>query len=723
MKQLIQSLKNGETLLEEVPAPLAGPGEVLIRTSCSLVSKGTEKMLVDFGKAGWISKARQQPDKVKQVLDKIAAEGLLPTLENVFRKLDQPIPLGYCNVGQVIAVGSGITDLRPGDRVVSNGSHAEIVAVPRNLVARIPDSVSDEQAVFTVIGAIGLQGIRLCEPSFGETIVVMGLGLIGLITAQLLRAQGCRVIGIDIDSQKTALAASWGIHTLTATDSSTVPKEVMTLTNGIGADGVIITASAQGNELITQAATMSRKRGRIILVGVVGLHLNRADFYHKELRFQVSCSYGPGRYDEAFEQKGLDYPIAYVRWTEQRNFEAILQAIADGGLKVDDLISERVPFQEYHRIYQHLDTSSTIASILVYDDKADLSLSNSEVSFTRSAHSSITSRSFTPTSGHIGIIGAGNFTKMTVMPILKRLRAPIKTIISAGGLNAAQVARTYGIPFTNTDAETVWNDPDISATILTTRHNRHAEEVIRSLETGKHVFVEKPLAISRPTLEAVAQAYFSAQTHQDHAPSLTVGFNRRWSPHSLLVKSHLKDQAVNIIASMNAGFIPAGHWVHDLEVGGGRILGEACHMIDLCSFLANAPVDEVMMSALGNHPESTTDNAVIVLKMSNGSQATIHYFSNGSRAYPKERVEVHQLERSFVIDNFRHTQAYGVRSFRTLKTKIDKGHQAQFKTWIERLQHGGEELIPFNSLYNTSEAALAALESLHTKQWVSLKPS
>ncbi|MGC9355896.1 MAG: zinc-dependent alcohol dehydrogenase, partial [Mariniphaga sp.] len=371
MKQIIQDLKKGNTILEEVPAPQVKPGTVLIRTTRSLVSLGTERMLVEFGKAGFIEKARQQPDKVKQVLDKMKAEGIMPTLEAVFNKLNQPLPLGYCNVGVVEAVGKGVHSFSVGDRVASNGNHAEFVCVPENLCAKIPDNVSDEEAAFTVIGSIGLEGIRLCNPTFGETIVVIGLGLIGLVTAELLRANGCRVIGYDFDQQKVEMAQSKGITVFNPAQGTDPVKFVQNATGGVGADGVIITASNKRDEIIHQAAEMSRQRGRVILVGVIGLNIRRDDFYKKELTFQVSCSYGPGRYDENYEQKGQDYPIGYVRWTEKRNFEAILQAIASGQLNVKPLITEQVPLEEYNQIYGDMRKTGSIASILVYPEKSE----------------------------------------------------------------------------------------------------------------------------------------------------------------------------------------------------------------------------------------------------------------------------------------------------------------------------------------------------------------
>src|SRR6185312_1846210 len=369
MKQIIQDIKNGGTILEDVPAPIVANGQILIQTTRSLVSLGTEKMLVEFGKANLIQKARMQPERVKMVVDKVKTDGLMPTLNAVFSKLGQPLPLGYCNVGKIVGVGKGITQFKVGDRVASNGPHAEYVSVPQNLAAHIPDNVSDDEAAFTVIGSIGLQGMRLANPTFGETVVVIGLGLIGLLTAQLLKANGCRVVGFDFDNRKIALAKDAGVMAFNPSDGTDTVKTVLSLTNDVGADAVIITASNKGNEIIQQAAQMSRKRGRIVLVGVIGLDINRSDFYEKELSFQVSCSYGPGRYDADYEQKGQDYPLPFVRWTEKRNFEAVLQAISDGQVKVEPLITERIPLPEYDKIYGNMAGSGSIASILLYEDK------------------------------------------------------------------------------------------------------------------------------------------------------------------------------------------------------------------------------------------------------------------------------------------------------------------------------------------------------------------
>ena len=715
MKQIIQDLKSGATLLEEVPAPLVKSGSVLIKTTRTLVSLGTERMLVEFGKANLIDKARQQPDKVKQTLDKLKTDGIMPTLEAVFNKLGQPLPLGYCNVGKVIAVGKGVTEFQVGDRVASNGNHAEYVCVPKNLVAKIPDNVTDEQAVFTVIGSIGLEGVRLMKPELGETIVVVGLGLIGLIVAQLLRANGCRVIGVEFDQSKLDLAAKWGVIPVNPAKGDDQVNVVESLTNGIGADGVIITASAHDDSIIHNACLMSRKRGRIILVGVIGLNMRRDDFYKKELSFQVSCSYGAGRYDEDYEQKGHDYPLPYVRWTEKRNFETILMSIANGGLDVDCLITEVVDLENYGEIYGDMRKKGSIASIMRYPNSA---LSVEGLESVESSKSSVV-RCFEgkPGSGKMGIIGAGNYTSSTVVPNLKKANAKVKYIASAGGLTAKTVAKKMGAEFATSDYHEILNDPEVTLAIITTRHNMHASMVKETLEAGKSVMVEKPLCLNDEELNQIIEAYQAAP----QGTTLMVGFNRRFAPLAVKMKQLVGSGPKNIVATMNAGFIPPEVWVHDLEIGGGRIIGEACHFIDLCSYLADSKVVSVCMNAMGENPQENTDNASILLRYENGTNAVINYFANGSKSYPKERVEVFAQEKVLVLDNWRKLTGYGVKGFSNKKTKLDKGQGNQFALLTERIEKGGESLIPFESIVNTTKASFACIQSLKERRWVEVK--
>ena len=705
MKQIIQDLKKGDTILEEVPVPKAKAGSVLIKTTRSLVSLGTERMLVDFGKANFLDKARQQPDKVKMVLDKVKTDGLKPTLDAVFNKLGQPLPLGYCNVGEVVAVGKGVTEFQIGDRVASNGNHAEYVCIPKNLVAKIPDNVSDEEAAFTVIGAIGLQGIRLLNPTFGETIVVVGLGLIGLVTAELLLANGCNVIGFDYDAKKVALAKEKGIVAINPGEGTDQVKFLENYTNGVGADGVIITASNKSNEIISQSAQMCRKRGRIILVGVIGLDISRADFYEKEISFQVSCSYGPGRYDDNYEQKGQDYPIGYVRWTEKRNFEAILNAISKKVLKVEPLITERISLNDYQSIYGNMNNPNSIASILIYDNNAE-----------QKSVVALDQRSFKAQRGVIGIVGAGNFTSSTILPNLKKIQSNIKYIASSGGLTGTIMAKKYAISNSTTDYAEILKDEEVDLVLITTRHNMHAPMVLEAIKAGKSVFVEKPLAIREAEMEEIIAAYKEAKVN------VSVGFNRRFAPLAIKMKKLLgsDDSPINVIATMNAGAIPADLWVHDMEIGGGRILGEACHYIDLCSYLTGSQVIAVCMNAMGTNPEENTDNASILLKYENGSNAVINYFSNGSKAYSKERVEVFSQERTLVMDNWRKLKAYGFKGFSKSNSKQDKGHFNQFQQLVDQQKSGGQPIIPFDSIINTTKASFAALHSLKSGGWVKL---
>ncbi len=704
MKQIIQNLKSGETILEDIPAPKAGKGQVLIQTTRTLVSLGTERMLVEFGKASLISKARQQPDKVKQVLDKVKSDGLLPTMEAVFKRLDQPLTLGYCNVGKVIAVGEGVSGFKIGDRVASNGHHAEFVTVPQNLVAAIPDNVSDEEATFTVIGSIGLQGIRLLDPTMGETVVVVGLGLIGLITAELLMANGCNVIGVDLDDAKLAIAKEKGIQVANPKSGIDPVKFVQSATNGVGADGVIITASAKTDELISQAARMCRKRGKVILVGVIGLNLRRSDFYDKEISFQVSCSYGPGRYDDDYEQKGIDYPIGYVRWTEKRNFETVLDSMAKGRLKLKPLITEVIQLEDYNKIYGEIGQRNSIASIIAYPENS------SPETIVK-----VNTKDFSASAGNIGIIGTGNFTKMVILPAMGKIGTNIKSIASARGVSSTIMAKKYGIGDSTTDYKKILSDPEVNTVMITTRHNMHAPMVIEAINAGKNVFVEKPLALNSTELNQVIEAY------ENNNVTLTIGFNRRFSPHIQKVKDLVSTSAPkNMIANMNAGTIPPDVWVHDMQVGGGRIIGEACHLIDLLSYISGSKIKSICMNAMGNNPEENTDNASILLKFENGDNGVVNYFSNGDKSYSKERIEVYSEGKVIVVDNFRLTTGYGTSGFSKLKTKLDKGHATQFKMLTERAKEGGKALIPFDELINVSRASIAAVESLKSNAWIQI---
>ncbi len=701
MKQIIQDLKNGQTILEEVPAPKIQSGHVLIRTHRTLVSLGTERMLVEFGKSSLLSKARQQPDKVKMVLDKIKSDGLIPTVEAVFKKLGEPLPLGYCNAGEVIGVGEGVDNFRIGDRVASNGQHAEFVNIPKNLVTHIPENVSYEEAAFTVIGSIGLQGIRLANPTLGETVVVIGLGLIGLITAELLLANGCDVIGFDFDEEKIRLAKEKGVKAFNS-GSVDVVKSVEGLTNQVGADSVIITASTKSNDVISQSAKMCRKRGKVILVGVIGLDISRADFFQKEIEFQVSCSYGPGRYDDEYETKGIDYPIGFVRWTENRNFQTILNAISKNQLDVKRLITQEIHLDQYLEIYGDMKGGNSIASILKYD--ADSVHTNSV--------NILPNKSFESKKDTIAIVGAGNFTKMTMMPILKDLGANLKYIVSSGGVSGTHLAKKYGIASSSTNYEEVLQDPDVDAVIITTRHDLHASMVIQALKANKHVFVEKPLVLTEEELEEVLQVYEASDK------SIMVGFNRRFAPFIQKTKTLIGSvsEPISVNINVNAGYIPQDVWVHDMKTGGGRIIGEGCHFIDLISYLTDSEVSSVCCNALGQNPMDNSDVVSILLKYKNGSIGTVNYWANGNKAYSKERFEVFFQGKNIIIDNFKKMEGFGI-SAKDSSMRLDKGHNNQFKSYLNFLRTGGTPLISMNELVNSTKASLAAVKSIQSGTW------
>lgn len=706
MKQIIQDLKNGDTILEEVPMPMVKTGHVLIQTTRSLVSLGTERMLVNFGKANFIEKARQQPDKVKMVIDKVKTDGIKPTLDAVFSKLSQPLPLGYCNVGKVIGIGKSVYEFNIGDRVVSNGNHAEVVNIPKNLVAKIPHNVTDEEAAFTVIGSIGLQGIRLLAPTFGETIVVVGLGLIGLVTAELLKANGCNVIGFDFDQQKVSIAKQKGIHAFNLAQGDDPVKIAQIFTHDIGADGVIITASNKNDEIISQAAKMCRKRGRIILIGVIGLNISRADFYEKEITFQVSCSYGPGRYDQNYENNGIDYPIGFVRWTEKRNFEAILNALSNKTIDVNPLITKRIPLVDFSQIYDNMNNNESIACILEYKDELD----EKKLVILRD-------RNFTNQNGVIGIIGAGNFVSSTMLPILRKLNANVKCIASSGGLSSTTLGKKFGISNSITDYNEILFDNEIDLVIISTKHNSHSHFVLEVMKSNKNIFVEKPLTIKEEELDRIIEEYNNRDVN------LIVGFNRRFAPLAKKMKSVLgnSNTPINIIATMNAGNIPKDSWVHDMEIGGGRIIGEACHFIDLCTYLSGCKVVEVCMNSLGINAQENTDNASILLKYENGSNAVINYFSNGSKSYSKERIEVYSQDRTLIMDNWRRLTGYGFKSFSNASTGQDKGHFNQFAELLDQQKSGGKPIIPFEDIINTTRASFAAIKSFKTKSWITVE--
>jgi predicted dehydrogenase len=719
VKQILQSLKSGTTEVAEVPCPKLQKGQVLIRTTRTLVSAGTERMLVEFGKAGWIEKARQQPDKVLMVLDKIRTDGLLPTLEAVFNKLDQPLPMGYCNVGAVVEVGNGVTGFSVGDRVASNGKHAEVVCVPVNLCAKVPDGVSDDEAAFTVIGAIGLQGIRLVQPTLGEAVVVTGLGLIGLVTVQLLRAHGCRVLGIDFDAEKLALARQFGADVANLSAGEDPVAAAFAFSRGRGVDAVIITASTKSSEPVHQAALMSRKRGRIVLVGVTGLELSRADFFEKELSFQVSCSYGPGRYDSNYEEKGVDYPVGYVRWTEQRNFEAVLDMMADGRLDVKPLISHRFAINEAEQAYALVGGAGPSLGILLQyptaAQKPEAELRRATVEL--SPHPRTFSRGERgERQAAVACVGSGNYATAVLIPAFKEAGARLKTVASIGGVSGVHAGRKFGFEQTTTDTDSVFSDAQINTVVITTRHDSHARLVCQGLEAGKHVFVEKPLALTLAELAAIERTH-AAALEAGHSPLLMVGFNRRFAPQVQKIKALLAGvkEPKAFVMTVNAGAIPPEHWTQDSAVGGGRIVGEACHFIDLLHFLTDSPISGFQAVSIGRAPGVAVaeDKASITLRFGDGSIGTIHYLANGHKSFPKERLEVFAGGRILQLDNYRKLTGFGWPEFSKMNLwRQNKGQQACAAAFVQAVEQGGAAPIPFEVLLEVSRVSIEVAEVL-----------
>ena len=701
MLQILQNLSNGETSLVDVPSPKSMKGHINIQTTKSLVSVGTERMLVDFGKAGWIDKARSQPDKVKMVLEKVKTDGLSATYDAVKSKLDQPLPLGYCNVGKVLD-GSD-TGFEKGARVVSNGHHAEVVRVPRNLMASIPDEVDDETAAFTVLGAIAMQGIRLVNPTVGETIVVTGLGLIGLLTVQILKANGCRVLGVDFDTAKCELARQFGAEVVDLSKEQDPIVMAEAFSRGRGVDAVIITASSKSNDIVHQAATMCRKRGRIVLVGVVGLELSRADFYEKELTFQVSCSYGPGRYDEDYEDKGKDYPLGFVRWTEQRNFEAVLDLMASGSIDVKPLISHRFKINDAVAAYEKLDDRASLGILLDYQGTTAESLAENTVELSENNTNKAQK-------GNVAFIGGGNYASRVLMPAFKRAGANLTALVTSGGMSAVHHGKKNGFLKASTDIEQALDDT-VDSVVIATQHNLHASQTVKALETGKHVFVEKPLALTHEEIDKI-------QASQKESKSMVmVGYNRRFSPHIQKIKSLLdaKPSPKTFIMTMNAGEIPKEHWTQDAEIGGGRIIGEACHYIDLMRFLAGSKIKSFNAVKMGKNDfvEVTEDKALISLTFEDGSMGSIHYFANGGKSFPKERIEVFCDNAVLQLDNFRKLRGFGWKGFNKMNLwSQDKGQENCVDAFMESVREGRENPIPQDEIFEVARVSVEIAEIL-----------
>lgn len=709
MKQVIQNIRNGKLKVAQVPDPIAKSGHVLIANACSVISAGTEKMLVDLAKKSLLGKARERPDQVRRVLEKWRNEGFFNTLAQVREKLDEPMTMGYSSAGVVLACGAGVQEFKPGDRVASNGPHAGVVCVPRRLCAHIPQNVSFEHAAFTVLGAIALQGVRLAKLELGDSAFVIGLGLIGQLTVALLKAQGCKVFGTDLDSSKCELALRMGANY--ARPEMKV-EGIMGLTRGLGADAVLITASTKSNEPVEFAGETVRKKGRVVAVGAVGLNLPRRPYYFKEAEFVVSCSYGPGRYDPEYEEQGHDYPAAHVRWTEQRNMEAVLGLMASGRLDVSPLISHRFKIEDAETAYDLIEKEKEpyLAILLEYPGVNELpSVRRIEIK-----------RGLPLSYGEMGVsvLGAGNFARMTLLPTLNKIgKLQFRKICSAGGVSAIHSGEKFEFQIATSDEDEVYNDHETNTIFILTRHDQHARQVIKALQTGKHVFVEKPLCLTLEELSEIELVYSSLNTQHSTLPLLMVGFNRRFAPAAKIVKDFFStvNQSITVSIRFNAGEIPPEHWTQDEMVGGGRIIGEACHAIDLATYLVGSLPVRVFAESIGgsSSPEITDDQCFITIRHANGSISSIAYLAGGDKAFPKERVEVIGGGRIAVIEDFREviTCADG-KIKRTRLQKQDKGYRAEVETFVEALTKGGLSPIPWEELKAVTMASMLVVRSL-----------
>lgn len=703
MKQLIQSFKTGELGVFDVPAPVCQENGALIQTTVSLVSAGTEKMLVDFAKKSMFAKAKDRPDLVKQVVDKMKKEGVKNTLEKVFTKLDTPIPLGYSLSGRVIEVGDNMTGMNIGDRVACGGAgyanHSEINYVPKNLMVKIPDGVDDIDASFVTVGAIALQSIRKTEPKLGERVAVIGLGLLGQLTVQMLKANGCKVIGSDVDPAKIALAKKMGAdEACHAGDLITKANE---FSNGYGVDAVIIAASTMSNQPIIDAAEICRMRGRVVLLGLVGMDIPRNDYYKKELDLRLSMAYGPGRYDPDYEEKGLDYPYDLVRWTEQRNFEAFLGLIEEGKISPKELLTHSYAFDDAMTAYDLLEgkiQEPYLGIVLKYAQNITLD----EHKIVKRTEKSITNENV-----NVGLIGAGNFTKAVILPNMKKVKGyELVGVCTATGVSAQGIGKKYDFKYITTDSKEIFSNDEVNAVFVTTQHHHHASLVTQSIESKKHCFVEKPLCIYEEELESINEAYQGETIVQ-------VGFNRRFSPMIQEMKKKLTGQ-ISVNYRINAGIIPKEVWIQDRELGGGRVIGEVCHFIDTCSYLIDSEVTSVYASTIQKSDQSIPDedNINIVLNYANGSTATIAYYAYGDTGMPKEYIEVFANQLSMQMTDFRELIVF--KNGKVNKSKSsnqDKGFKAELKAFKEATQTG-VPAISFESIYNTTKATFKILSSV-----------
>ena len=713
MRILAQRLKDGYVSVVEAPSPVLEAGFLRVRTLHSAVSPGTEGGKVIVGRKSLLGKAKAKPRQVRQTLDMVRSLGLGPTIRKVKAKLEGAEPLGYSLCGQIIELGEGVSGLEPGQTVACAGggyaNHATEVVVPVNLVAQVPEGVDPAAASFATLGAIALQGIRVASPTIGESAVVIGLGILGQLACQLLGSGGCRVLGLDISAEAVQLSLSSGSASQAAViGSDSIDTITGSFTRGDGADLVLICAGTASNDPIELAGKLCRKKGRVVVVGAVGMDIPREDYYRKELAFTVSCSYGPGRYDPGYEEHGLDYPLPYVRWTEGRNLTAILDTIASGGLRPVDLVTHRLPFEEAPKAYEMIATGGVPYCGILLDYPTEFPGRASKIV--------IRSEKPTPAEGTIGlsVIGAGSFAQSFLLPELKKLSGiEPRLIATGGGLSAADVGERIGFAGAVDSIEAIMADEDTTAVLVASRHDGHAEAVEKAIRAGKHVFVEKPLCISEMELGKLISA-LEESAAKGPLPILQVGFNRRFSPAAARLRAHFGsgDGPLMMHYRINAGRIPEEHWIQDREVGGGRVVGEVCHFIDLLQFICHSPIGSVYADALptGDASIPLQDNSSVQLAFTNGSIGTIHYVSEGGRKLPKERIEVSGRSRSAVIDNFRSVELYDS-GRRTVHKTPGKGFREELSAFVSAVR-SGEQAIELNSQLATTLATFRVLDSL-----------
>jgi predicted dehydrogenase/threonine dehydrogenase-like Zn-dependent dehydrogenase len=707
MKQILQDVRSGVTSVKDIPDPLALPGQVLLAEICSAISAGTERYVVDLARKSLLGKARQRPRDVKRVLQKMREEGIRTTLAQVSAKLNDPMPLGYSAAGIVLECGAGVQEFKPGDRIAAVAPHSGIAAVGRNLCALIPDHVSFEQAAYTSIAAIGLQGVRLAQANLGESVLVIGLGLIGQICVSLLKAQGCRVFGTDSDASKLELARASGADEVS---TGSPLDRVMRSTGGAGVDAVIITAATDSNEPIEFAAEACRTRGRIVVVGTVGLQIPRPPFFRKELSFTVSSALGPGRGDPQYEEKGLDYPSGFVRWTAQRNMQAVLDLISEGKLPVERLTSHRFPVDRAADAYELITARREPFLGIIFE--------YGRLEYDKLAPLRHTTRLASRKPDHKGqlgvsLIGAGNFARLVMLPALTEIGGMSwRGICTAKGITAENTGRRSGFEFATTDAAEIWNDAATSAVFIATRHNLHADFVIAALRAGKHVFVEKPLCITEEELERIAACI---EDLGPECPILTVGFNRRFAPGTARLKAFFHHAApLSITHRFAPPHIPPDHWTQDPEIGGGRIVGEACHAIDACVAIAGSPPVKVYAESAGmtGALQSSDDRVFITMRHANGSISSVSYQAGGDAAFPMERIEVIASGRSATLDGWREGQLWTQGRCEKFSAQKDRGHKAGFAAFLAACRDGGPWPIPWEDLHGVTWASLHAVRSL-----------